>query len=46
LVPVTGADFSAWGGQSAIAGMMINVGIGMLGLALVFYGLGKRLSSL
>jgi hypothetical protein len=45
LVPVTGADFSGWG-NSALAGLLINVGIGMLGLALVFHGLGKRLSAM
>jgi hypothetical protein len=46
-VPVTGIDLSATGGQGSVfAGLLINVGIGMMGLALVFHGLGKRLSTL
>jgi hypothetical protein len=47
LVPVTGADLSTPVNQgSVVAGLLINIGLGMIGLALVSHGLGKRLSSL
>lgn len=46
LIPVTGADLSMVSNQvSVFARLLINFGIGLIGLALVFQGLGKRLGS-
>jgi hypothetical protein len=47
LIPVTGADFSL-AGQNYLTGLyskiLTNLGIGLLGLALAFHGIGNRLN--